>query len=120
MHVFSLHGFLSGLCAETPRLWVIDGAKALRREIMEIYGQNAPVQRCQEHKRRNVLDNLPKELHASAGRALRGARDSNDPVLAKCQLKWLARSLERVHPRATASLLEGPDETLGVCGPWHR
>ncbi|MDO8595971.1 MAG: transposase, partial [Sulfuricaulis sp.] len=98
------------------RLWVTDGAKALRRGITEIFGQNAMVQRCQEHKRRNVLDHLPKELHASAGRALRGAWDSKDPLLAKRQLERLARSLERTHPRAAASLLEGPDETLSVCG----
>jgi hypothetical protein len=54
-----------GLDATVARLWVIDGAKALRRAIGEVFGSLALVQRCQEHKRRNVLDHLPKELHAS-------------------------------------------------------
>lgn len=105
-----------GVGAETPRLWVIDGGKALRRGITEIFGQNALVQRCQEHKRRNVLDHLPKELHASVGRALRDAWEAKDSLLAKRQLERLVRSLERTHPGAAASLREGLDETLTVCG----
>ncbi len=42
-----------------PRLWIIDGGKALCRAITEVFGATALVQRCQEHKRRNVLDHLP-------------------------------------------------------------
>lgn len=103
-----------GLDGETPRLWVIDGAKALRRGITEIFGQNALVQRCQEHKRRNVLDHLPEELHASVNRGLRDAWGSQDPLLAKRQLERLARSLQRTHPGAAASLVEGLEETLTV------
>lgn len=103
-----------GLDAETPRLWVIDGAKALRRAITEVFGASALVQRCQEHKRRNVLDHLPKELHASVSRALRDAWASHDAVLAKRQLERLAHSLARAHPGAAASLREGLEETLTV------
>jgi transposase-like protein len=103
-----------GLDAEAPRLWVIDGAKALRRAINEVFGSSALVQRCQEHKRGNVLDHLPKELHASISRALRDAWETKDPLLAKRQLDRLAHSIARAHPGAGASLREGLDETLAV------
>jgi putative transposase len=101
-----------GLDAEAPRLWVIDGGKALRRAITETFGETALVQRCQEHKRRNVLDHLPEELHASIGRALRDAWDTKDAVLAQRQLERLANSLSKNHPGAAASLREGLAETL--------
>jgi putative transposase len=101
-----------GLDATVPRLWVIDGAKALRRAICEVFGSLALVQRCQEHKRRNVLDHLPKDLHASVSLALRDAWQSKDATLAKRQLERLARSLASDHPGACASLLEGLEETL--------
>lgn len=101
-----------GLDAEAPRLWVIDGGKALRRAITEIFGETALVQRCQEHKRRNVLDHLPEELHASVGRALRDAWGTKDAVLAQRQLERLAHSLSKNHPGAAASLREGLVETL--------
>jgi hypothetical protein len=64
-----------GLDADRARLWVIDGCKALRKAIVECFGATALVQRCQEHKRRNVLDHLPEELHAS--RAARPSRHAD-------------------------------------------
>jgi transposase-like protein len=105
-----------GLNAEAARLWVIDGSKALRRAITETFGSSALVQRCQEHKRRNVLDHLPDELHAGVGRALKDAWQSQDPVLAKRQLDRLAQSLTRNHPGAASSLREGLEETLTLMG----
>lgn len=105
-----------GLDATVARLWVIDGAKALRRAIGEVFGPLALVQRCQEHKRRNVLDHLPKELHASVSLALRDSWQSKDATLAKRQLERLARSLANNHPGACASLLEGLQETLTLTG----
>jgi len=101
-----------GLDADRARLWVIDGAKALRRALTEVFGASALVQRCQEHKRRNVLEHLPDELHASVGRALGDAWRSNNAVLARRQLERLANSLAKHHPGAAASLREGLDETL--------
>jgi putative transposase len=105
-----------GLDAEMARLWIIDGGKALRRAITEVFGASALVQRCQEHKRRNVLDHLPEHLHVSVGRAMKDAWHSADPVLAKRQLERLANSLAKSHPGAAASLREGLAETLTLIG----
>jgi putative transposase len=114
-----------GLDADTPRLWIIDGGKALRRAITEVFGAGALVHRCQEHKRRNVIDHLPEHLHASVGRALKDAWHSKDAVLAKRQLERLANSLAKAHPGAAASLREGLAETLtlttlGIGGALYR
>src|SRR5262245_23881595 len=114
-----------GLTADTPRLWVIDGGKALRRAIVDLFGSSALVHRCQEHKRRNVLDHLPEDLHASVGRAMRDAWETTDHVLAKRQLERLAQSLSKNHPGAASSLREGLDETLtlielGIEGALYR
>ena len=101
-----------GLDADAPRLWIIDGSKALRRALHELFGTSALVQRCQEHKRRNVLDHLPEHLHVSVERAMKDAWHSKDAALAKRQLERLAHSLAKPHPGAAASLREGLPETL--------
>ena len=105
-----------GLDAERMRLWVIDGGKALRKAIVESFGARALIQRCQEHKRRNVIEHLPEDMHASVNRALRDAWDSAERELAKQQLERLASSLQAKHPGAAASLREGLEETLTVQG----
>jgi putative transposase len=114
-----------GLDADRMRLWVIDGGKALRKAIVTTFGATALVQRCQEHKRRNVLEHLPQEQHASIGRALRDAWTCGDADLARRQLLRLAGSLHAKHPGAAASLREGLDETLtamelGLSGALYR
>ena len=53
-----------GVSPERRRLFVIDGSKALRKAIDDVFGKQNPVQRCQAHKRRNVIGYLPKEMHA--------------------------------------------------------
>lgn len=103
-----------GLDCARSRLWVIDGAKALRRAIRDLFGEAALVQRCQVHKLRNVIEHLPEHVHASVRRAINDAWQSRDPALALKQLERLARSLEREHPGATGSLREGLEETLTV------
>ena len=72
------------------------------------------MQRCQEHKRRNVLDHLPEQMHASVGRAMRDAWNTTDRDVARKQLLRLASSLHSRHPGAAASLREGLEETLSV------
>jgi transposase-like protein len=105
-----------GLSADSPRLWIIDGGKALRRAIVQIFGASALIHRCQEHKRRNVLGHLPEEMHTSVGRAMKDAWESKDALLAKRQLERLANSLAKTHPGAAASLREGLDETITLIG----
>lgn len=114
-----------GLDAERMRLWVIDGGKALRRAIVQTFGACALVQRCQEHKRRNVLEHLPEDMHASVKRALKDAWSASDADLARKQLCRLASSLQARHPGAAASLREGLEETLtaqalGITGALYR
>ena len=114
-----------GLDADRARLWVIDGGKALRRAIVECFCALAFVQRCQEHKRRNVIEHLPEQTRASVGRALRDAWGNANAALAKKQLQRLATSLQSKHPGAAASLREGLEETLtvqslGITGALYR
>ena len=104
---------------------MIDGGKALRRAIVDCFGTLALIQRCQEHKRRNVIEHLPQELHASVGRAMRDAWNGANAELAKKQLQRLAASLSAKHPGAAASLREGLEETLtvqtlGISGALYR
>ena len=103
-----------GLEVERARLFVIDGGKGIRKAIREVFGAWALVQRCQEHKRRNVLDHLPKSKRARVSKALRDAWKSESEAEARRRLRQLARDLEPTHPGAAASLKEGLDETLTV------
>jgi putative transposase len=114
-----------GLDAQRMRLWVIDGGKALRKAIVQTFGRSALIQRCQEHKRRNVLEHLPEDAHASVKRALTDAWSASDADLARKQLSRLASSLQAKHPGAAASLREGLEETLtvqalGITGALYR
>lgn len=103
-----------GLDADRMRLWVIDGGKALRKAIVQTFGRCALVQRCQEHKRRNVLEHLSEDKHTGVKRALKDAWSAADADLARKQLGRLASSLQAEHPGAAASLREGLEETLTV------
>jgi len=114
-----------GLSTEQAVLFVIDGAKALRAAIVALFGTLALIQRCQVHKERNVLDHLGDGAKPGTRRAIRDAYQSTDAVLAERQLERLAKSLEREHPGAAASLREGLAETLtlsrlGITGWLYR
>ena len=98
-------------CAPTP-LFVIDGAKALASAIRPVFGPLAAIQRCQLHKRRNILGHLPEHLHANVTAVLRDAWAAGDAAQAHRQLERLAASLETDHPGAAASVREGLDDTL--------
>jgi transposase-like protein len=105
-----------GLATDRAMLFVVDGGKALSKAIRTVYGPLAVIQRCQVHKRRNVLDHLPDHMHAHVGRVLRQAWDAKSVSVAERQLRQLAASLEREHPGAAASLREGLEETLTLIG----
>lgn len=103
-----------GLRDDRAVLVVIDGSKALAKAVREVHGPRALVQRCQAHKTRNVVDQLPEEMRPSVRQALREAYASSDVARAKRLLTNLARRLRDAHPGAAASLEEGLDETLAV------
>ena len=95
-------------------LFVIDGAKALRKAVSDTFGPRALIQRCREHKKRNVSDALPERMRGTVRNAMSQAYASRDSKRARHLLENLARSLEHEHPGAAASLREGLDETLTV------
>jgi transposase-like protein len=101
-----------GLDSQQACLFVIDGGKALRKAIRDVFGKRSLVQRCQEHKRRNVLGYLPQRLHASVSKALRDAYRSSSHATAKRRLLQLVSHLQDDHPDAAASLREGLEETI--------
>jgi transposase-like protein len=101
-----------GLDQERARLFVIDGAKALTSAIVKIFGPLAKIQRCQIHKRRNILGHLPDRLHENVKAVLKEAWGLGDADVAKRRLERLASSLKADHPGAAESVLEGLDATL--------
>ena len=103
-----------GLDPNLCRLFVIDGAKALAKAIRNTFGRHTPIQRCQIHKARNIVERLPKPLHAGVRKTLRQAWELADADKAEKLIVNLARRLEREAPGVSASLLEGLDEILTV------
>lgn len=105
-----------GLAPNRARLFVIDGSKGLRSAVRSVFGKRSFVQRCQVHKVRNVIGHLPEQRHADVRAAMREAYKCSKVETAKRLLNNLARSLQKKHPSAAASLREGLDETLTVMG----
>ena len=103
-----------GLDPKVCRLFIVDGAKALTKVIRSTFGRHTPIQRCQIHKARNVIERLPKPLHASVRKALRQAWELDDADKAERLLRNLARRLEQEAPGVAASILEGLNEMLTV------
>jgi putative transposase len=93
-------------------LFVIDGGKALRKAIKDVFGQHALVHRCHRHKERNVTDLLPERDRPQILVRIRGAWGLTDHHLARERLERLASELERTWPDAAACLREGIDDTL--------
>jgi putative transposase len=102
-----------GLEVTRPILVVIDGAKALRRAVTDVF-DHPVIQRCQLHKLRNVTDRLPAALASTVAKRMRRAYHHADALVAQADLEALARELHRSHPGAAASLREGLAETLTV------
>ena len=102
-----------GVDLNVPRLWVIDGSKALRSAIDQLCGQAAHVQRCRIHKIRNLTERLPKAKAAQTRwvmtQALKGDADAGIH-----KLKAHAKHLKAQHPDAAASLLEGLEELFTI------
>ena len=102
-----------GLETSRPILAIIDGAKALRRAVTDVF-DHPVIQRCQLHKLRNVIDRLPDALASTVAKRMRRAYHHADPLVAQAELETLARELDRSYPGAAASLREGLTETLTI------
>ena len=102
-----------GLSPRQRRLFVIDGAKALRAAIERVFGGRVPVQRCRNHKLRNVRDHLPPHLQAQVTSAMRAAFRL-EPQEGIAKLKQQASWLEREYPDAAGSLREGLEEMFTI------
>jgi transposase-like protein len=103
-----------GLDPTEPRLYTIDGSKALTKAISDTFGDMAVIQRCQVHKKRNVLSQLPESMKAETSKQMTAAYREYDYMDAKPRLDRIAKNLEHRYPAAAASLREGLEETLTV------
>jgi putative transposase len=101
-----------GLDPEQAILFVIDGGKALRRAITDVFGEHALVHRCHRHKERNVCDLLPERDRDQVRARMRAAWSLTDAELAEQRLELLACELNRTWPDTAGSLREGMADTL--------
>jgi len=113
-----------GVDPKAKRLFVIDGAKALRAAIHKVFGSQHPVQRCRNHKIRNVCDRLPEEQKDQVKAAMR-ASYKLEAKAGMARLRKLADWLEQESPAAANSLREGLEECftinrLGIPPSLHR
>lgn len=105
-----------GLRTDRSLLVILDGAKALHTAVTQTFGRAALVQRCQVHKRRNVLEYLPETQRVWVKAILTRAYATRNVKAARRLLQDLARRLDTDYPSAAASVREGLDETLTVIG----
>jgi putative transposase len=103
-----------GLDTDKDYLFVLDGSKALRSAVAKVFGSDVAVQRCQQHKRRNVTEHLPKEHQRAIDARMSAAYKMSDYAAARKSLELTVSHLERLNPSAAASLKEGLEETLTV------
>ena len=93
-------------------LVVLDGAKGLRAAVEEVWGARAQVQRCQWHKRENVVGHLPERAKVAWRRRLQQAYGQPTYAAANAALQRCHRELRLLNVDAAASLLEGLEDTL--------
>src|SRR4029077_1452756 len=96
--------FGRGLDPPVCRLFIIDGAKAVSKAIRKTFGRHTPIQRCQVHKARNIMERLPKSLQAGVRKVLRQAWELGDAAKAERLLRNLARRLQHDAPGVSGSI----------------
>lgn len=101
-----------GLDVSRGILMIVDGAKGLRSAIRKCFKDRALVQRCQWHKRENVVSYLPRSEQAAWRKRLQKAYERPIYAEAKEALERILAELEDVNQSAAASLREGLEETL--------
>ena len=101
-----------GVDPKRRRLFVIDGSKSLRTAINAVFGEH-PIQRCRNHKLRNVLGRLPRDQQGQTGSLMRAAwRLGEKEGMAK--FRQIANWLKNDYPDAAQSLLEGLEECFTI------
>jgi transposase-like protein len=103
-----------GLSQDHPYLFVLDGAKALRKAVVQRFGRKALIQRCRVHKKRNIQKYLPKKYHGMLSMKLKVAWEMTDYVQARQELRKVHTWLASINQAAARSLEEGFEETLTV------
>lgn len=103
-----------GVDFDVPRLYVLDGGKALAAAVRKVAGKCALIQRCQVHKIRNVVDHLTEDYQTPIRCKMRNAYAQRDYADAKRALEKLLRELMDLNPSAARSLEEGLEDTLTV------
>jgi putative transposase len=99
-----------GLPTQRKYLFIIDGAKALRTAIEEVFGKDQAVQRCRNHKLENVMNELPKEQKEQTRKLIRAAFKASTAEEGEKRLEQIARQLEHDYSSAARSLREGIKE----------
>jgi putative transposase len=99
-----------GLPTDRKYLFIIDGAKALRKAIDEVFGREQEVQRCRNHKVENVMNELPKEQQEQTRQLMRAAFKLSSAEEGEKRLEQIARQLEYDYASAARSLREGMKE----------
>ena len=99
-----------GLPSDRKYLFIIDGAKALRAAIDEVFGKEQAVQRCRNHKLENVMNELPKEQQEQTRKLMRAAFKAPTAEEGEKRLEQIARQLEHDRSSAARSLREGMKE----------
>jgi transposase-like protein len=103
-----------GLSRDHPYLFVLDGAKALRKAVVQRFGRKALIQRCRVHKKRNIQKYLPKKYHGLLSMKLKVAWEMTAYAQARQELRKVQTWLASINQAAARSLEEGFEETLTV------
>lgn len=103
-----------GLSKDKPYLFVLDGAKALKKAVVSRFGSQTLIQRCRVHKKRNIQKYLPKKYHGMLSLKLKMAWGMTEYDKALKELHKVHDWLASINQEAAASLDEGMQETLTV------
>lgn len=103
-----------GLSQDHPYLFVLDGSKALRKAVVQRFGDKALIQRCRVHKKRNIQKYLPKKYHGLLSMKLKVAWEMTEYAQARQELRKVQTWLASINDAAARSLEEGFEDTLTV------